>query len=477
MKDRNLWMAVLKRLVPTLKQNLTAWFQNSAVEIIELEDGKRLARVFAPTSFHRKWIDERYSKFVLNALKAEDANISKIEVVVGQLDESETIDLKSLVGGKLDKKVRKVRNANEVAVYKPGSNKRVDSKMLNQRYGLDNFVVGKDNRLPHAAAQAVVKVPGGIYNPLYIYGEVGLGKTHLLQAIGNGVLKYHPDKIVKYITAERFVSEVIDAISKRKMKQFKDTYRDVDCFLIDDVQFFARKNSSQQELFYTFNELYEAGKQIVLTSDRCPSELDDLDDRLTSRFGMGMVVELVVPDYETRLAILQQKASENQIIVDPDILAFIAENVKDNVRALEGVLRQVLAEQQLTNSVPTLRSIANILQRMNKAKEIVGFEVKAKAKQIVKSPTQLMNLVADYYHVSVDDLVGKARQKSIMRPRQVCMYLIKKELGYSFEKIGTGFGGRNHTTVMHACNKIEDLLDTDVRVMRDVREIKGKMGL
>ncbi len=478
MASKDLWISVLKRLQPTIKKaHFITWFQNT----IALENKEGILVIGVPTSFARDWISAKYGVKVEQAVKELDSELTGVEYEIhSRLAEkgcNEGVDVKKLVSGD-DKKVRKVRNVNEVVVSRGPNNERVASKMLNVKYDMNTFVVGNDNRLPHAASTAVINMPGGIYNPLYIYGNVGLGKTHLLQAIGNGILSSFPDKVVKYITAEKFVTDVVQAISKRKMSSFKEQYRNVDVFLLDDVQFFARKNSSQQEFFHTFNELYDRNKQIVITSDRPPSELDDLEERLTSRFGMGMVVELLFPDFETRLAILHQKCREFEGIIDPAVLEFIATNVHNNVRELEGVLRQAIAESQLENRVPTISSVAAIIKRLNKAQKIIGYDIEAKRQNyMARTAGDVMNIVAGFYNVTVQNLQGKDRHKEVMRPRQLCMYLIKNELGDSYEKIGSGFGGRNHTTVMHACNKMSDMLKKDVNLVKDVNAIKREMGL
>ncbi|MDD3862105.1 MAG: chromosomal replication initiator protein DnaA [Candidatus Gracilibacteria bacterium] len=479
MVQKELWVSILNRLKPTIQRaHFVTWFQNTTV--LDVKDGKMIVGV--PTSFAFTWMKDKYATKILQAANELDSSISVVEFEV-----SGNLDYKNLETGAVDpkvlfieddKKVRKVRDVNEVVVSKGKYSPKVTSQMMNNRYTLSNFVIGKDNRLPHAASQAVANMPGSIYNPLYVYGSVGLGKTHLVQAIGNEILKNFPDKVVKYITAERFVTEVVEAIGKRYMHKFKDQYRKVDVFIVDDIQFFARKDSSQQEFFHTFNELYEGNKQIVVTSDRQPAELDGLDDRLKSRFGMGMVVELLMPDYETRLAILNQKCREAQMIVDPEVLAFIANNVTDSVRALDGVLRQVMAEAQLTDRVPTLRTAAEVIRRLNKAQKIIGFDIEAKQMEArAKSAIDVMNIVAEYYGVDLEQLKGVCRHTEIMVPRQICMYLIKNELGDSYEKIGSVFGGKNHTTVMHACNKITEKLKTNIRLVRDLNSIKKEMGL
>ncbi|MBD3330025.1 chromosomal replication initiator protein DnaA [Candidatus Peregrinibacteria bacterium] len=480
MAHKDFWLNALKRLQPTIKKaHFITWFQNTSV--IDKKENKLIIGV--PTSFAKDWIVNKYTVKIEQAVKELDPTVSEIEFeVCSRLSDkgsNEGVNVKKLLVDSGDtKKVRKNRKSNEITVTKGITKEKIQSQLLNDRYQLDNFVIGVDNRLPHAAATAVSNTPGGIYNPFYIYGSVGLGKTHLVQAIGNEIIRNFPEMVVKYITAERFVTEVVEAIGKRHMHKFKEQYRNVDVFLIDDVQFFARKHSSQQEFFHTFNALYDNNKQIILTSDRPPSELDDLDDRLKSRFGMGMVVELLKPDFETRVAILKQKCTEFETLIDPEVLEFIANNVTDSVRGLEGVLRQAIAESELAQRVPTIKSVAEIIKKLNKAQEIIGYDIENKRNaRIVKNSIDIMNIVAEYYDITVDDLIGKDRHKEIMMPRQICMYLIKNELGESYEKIGHGFGGRNHTTVMHACNKLSKQLKKDVRLVRDINSIKREMGL
>lgn len=477
MDKKAFWVSVLQRLKPTVKKaHFLTWMQNTAV--LEMKDG--IVVVGAPTVIAQSWISDKYRLKILQAVQELDATVMAVEFKVdGRLMQEPDFggaDVKSMYADE-EKKVRKVRNAGEVAVSR-GDAPKVVSRILNDRYHLDNFVVGMDNRLPHAACCAVANRPGGVYNPLYIYGGPGLGKTHLLQAVGNEILQNHPDKVVKYITSERFVTEIVDSIGKRYTKGFKDKYRNVDCFLLDDVQFLQQKDASEKEFFHTFDELYNRNKQIVITSDRSPAELKDLDARLTSRFAMGMVVELVMPDFETRMAILQQKCREFQMIVDPAILEFIARNMVVNVRQLEGVLRQMLADMDFHHSMPTLRSVAEIIKRMNKAQKIVGYDLEAgEGRKVVREALDVIGIVARHYNVTVEELVGPARHKEISFARQICMYLIKNELGQSYEKVGMGFGGRNHTTVLHACNKTARRLRTDLRLVRDVNTLKREMGL
>ncbi len=474
---KDFWIEVLKKIQPEVKKaNFVTWF--SGTTVLNLEDG--MLKVGVPNSFSKNWVSGKYSDLILEKAKEIDESVEKVEfeICARLMDKNDGggVDIKKSFVFEDEKKVRRNRQTNEVVVRK-GNSVKVVSQMLNSKYRLNNFIVGKDNRLPHAAAMAVSNMPGGIYNPLYIYGSTGLGKTHLTQAIGNEIVKAYPDLVVKYLTAERFVTDVVEAIGKRHMQKFKDQYRNIDVFMIDDVQFFAKKDSSQQELFHTFNFLYDQNKQIVITSDRPPSELDGLDDRLKSRFGMGMVVELLMPDYETRVAILKQKCREFEALIDPEVLNFIATNIEGSVRGLEGVLRAAIAESQLGNRVPTIRSVAEIIKRFNKAQDIIGFDIEKKQKDSARTIDDVVSFVADYFGINASELKGSNRKKEVMKARQISMYLIKNELGHSYEKIGTGFGGRNHTTVMHSCNKVNALLQKDEKILKELNAIKRDMGL
>ncbi|MFA4891101.1 MAG: chromosomal replication initiator protein DnaA [Candidatus Gracilibacteria bacterium] len=467
---KDMWVSVLTRIEPTMQRtNFVTWFQNtSLVEVKETSAG-RVAVVGVPTAFARDWIIGKYRIKVLQAVQEVDGEIKDLEfdiVSAGGLDVSQ-------ISSRPEKKVRKVRNKPEINL---GNGLR--SKMLNNRYTLSSFIAGQENRLPHAAATAVANMPGGIYNPMYIYGGVGLGKTHLLQAIGNAILKDDPEKVVRYITAERFVSEVVESIKRGEMNRFKGHYRDVDVLLLDDVQFFAKKKSSEQEFFHTFDELYDSNKQIVLTSDRPPSELEDLDKRITTRFGMGMVTEILMPEFETRVAILQQKAAEAGMLIDPEVLEFIAANVTTSIRELEGVLRQVITEAQIDDRVPTVKSAVEVFRKLYRAKEIIGYDIeKKRLDRSIMTSQDVMEAVSCYYRVTVGELTGEVRKKEVMVPRQVCMYIIRHELDESFEKIGEDFGGRMHTTVMNACNRILKKLKKDSRLVRDINAIKKEIGL
>lgn len=472
MSVRDIWKNVLLRLQPTIKKaHFVTWFQSTG--LLFIEDG--VACVGVPTAFAQKWFEEKYHIKILQALQELDAGVTSLTYEVhsslqtGQ--DQRVVPVESIVKVEEDKEARVIKKDRRIML-----GDGVVSKFLNDRYRLDNYIVGGDNRLPHAACQAVAHSPAGIYNPLFIYGRVGLGKTHLLQATGNAILQNFPDKKVCYMTSEQFVNDIIEAIGKRHTKKFKDKYRSVDCLIVDDVQFFAYKDSTQQEFFHTFNELYDRNKQIILSSDRPPNELDGLEDRLTSRFGMGMVVEVLPPDYETRLAILQNRCQELNMLIDREVLEFIAYNVNSSVRELEGALKQAVATADLENSVPTVRSVARVLRRCLGDQELQG-DISEEVARIARTVDDVIEIVAEYFKLTKSDLVGDVRKKEIMIPRQICMYLIRHELNESYERIGTDFGGRNHSTVMHACNKVISKMKVDKRLMRDLNAIKKEMGL
>jgi len=475
MSNKDLWQNILRRIKPTMKLPVfKTWFADTAV----LKQAEKTIVVGLPTPFAKKWVSDRYRIKILQAAQEVDSNIEIVEYEVhsslSNPGSTEKVHLESVLADEDIKKVRKVRGKEEVHI---GGG--VTSKRLGIQYTLENFVVGKDNRLAHAACMAAANMPGGIYNPLYIFSGVGLGKTHLLQSLGKEILKNDPDARVVYMTAEQFTNEIIDAIGKRRTKEFKNKYRNVDCFILDDIQFLENKDMSQMEFFHTFNDLYENNKQIVLSSDSPPRDLDGFKERLRGRFGMGTVVEILPPDYETRLAILRQRAQDLQIIIDPDVLEFIAFHIETNVRDLIGVLMQTVSQSALNNMSPNITLVTEILEQQHKI-HVAHSEKTGDTGGIgnsIRTMQQIIDRVSLYFHISKDDLIGPARKKEIQNARQVCIYLIRDELAHSYGRIGEIFGGRNHTTVLHAYNVIKLRLKTDFRLMRDINALKKEMCL
>ncbi len=468
--DLDLWLKVLTAIEPQLPRGqFITWFKDTTI----LGREQNSVVIGLPLPMFLNWHLEHYRTMTIAALKEIDASIEQIvyRVDVGLKDDAQRT--LRLLDHFPEKKRRKIPNKQEVKVAEG-----VVSKIFNPNYTLENFVVGADNRLAHAACLAVAANPGEKYNPLFIYGGVGLGKTHLLQATGNAILKNNPDSIVVYITSEEFTNQVVQAIQHGRMEQFHKKYREVDTFIIDDVQFLANKDKTQEELFHTFNTLTEAHKQMIVSSDRPPRELMILQDRLVSRFERGMVADVGHPDYETRHAILAEKSKQFGLFLDERVIAYIAEHATKSVRQLEGILMQAVAQYDLEHRVPTVKGIADIMEKLVEPSvdpnANVGFVMPAPK---AVSFQDLLEHVSSFYSVSVPDILGDSRVREILLPRHIAMYLGKKYLRMSFVRLGETFNHRDHTTVMHACEKIEKKLEEDGQLFREVRTIEREVGL
>lgn len=339
-----------------------------------------------------------------------------------------------------------------------------DDVGLNPRYQFESFIVGKGNELAHAAAMASAANPGESYNPLFIHGGVGLGKTHLLQAIGHHVLKTRPTATVRYVTCERFTNEFIQSVRGGRAKEFKDRYRNVDVLLVDDIQFISGKQGTQEEFFHTFNALHQLNKQIVITSDRFPKDIQALENRLLSRFEWGMMTDISTPDFETRVAILEAKCLGKSYPLSTDILRLVAGTVQSNVRELEGALNKLIAYHQFKNVPPTAESVQTLLR---------SFMPTVPRRSV--TPKRLIEIVTAYYDVVMEELLGKSREKRLAFPRQVAMYLLREEAKCSYPAIGAHVGDRDHTTAMHACNKIISMLEKDEQLKRDIALLREKI--
>ncbi|MEW9797858.1 chromosomal replication initiator protein DnaA [Alteromonas sp. CYL-A6] len=330
---------------------------------------------------------------------------------------------------------------------------------INPTYQFENFVEGKSNQLARAAATQVANNPGGSYNPLFIYGGTGLGKTHLLHAVGNGIIANRPDAKIVYMHSERFVQDMVKALQNNAIEDFKRFYRSVDALLIDDIQFFANKERSQEEFFHTFNALLEGNQQIILTSDRYPKEIDGVEDRLKSRFGWGLTIAIEPPELETRVAILMRKATENRITLPNEVAFFIAKRLRSNVRELEGALNRVIANANFTGRPITIDFVREALR------DLLALQEK------LVTVDNIQKTVADYYKIKVADILSKRRSRSVARPRQVAMALAKELTNHSLPELGNAFGGRDHTTVLHACRKIEQLREESHDIKEDYKNL------
>ena len=422
-----------------LKSDLTESQFNTWIKplsAIEDEEAQSLT-LLAPNKFVVNWVQKNYLEKIKTVASKRLDGKATVAISIG--DEPYSTINESVVVEK-----------SETPVGSP----------LNSRYVFDNFVGGKSNQLARAAALQITENPGISYNPFFIYGGVGLGKTHLMQSVGNAIKEQHPDKKVAYVHSERFVGEMVSALQHNALNSFKNDYRSLDVLLIDDIQFFAGKDKSQEEFFHTFNVLLESDSQIIITSDKYPKEIKGLEERLRSRFGWGLTVSIDPPEMETCVAILMVKSELEGFGLPEDVAFFIAKNIRSNVRELEGALRKVIASSRFTG-----RPVSVEL-----AKECLRDLLSLQSRQITIENIQ--KTVAEYYNIRVSDLHSKRRSRSITRPRQVAMAISKELTKNSLPEIGDLFGGRDHTTVIHACKKVEELRSNDIKILEDYNNIK-----
>lgn len=353
-------------------------------------------------------------------------------------------------------------NLHNLAAEKPAENEL--ARNLNPKYVFDSFVVGNSNRMAHAASLAVAESPAQAYNPLFLYGNSGLGKTHLMHSIGHFILDRNPQAKVLYVTSETFTNELINSIQNNKNEEFRNKYRNIDVLMIDDIQFISKKEGTQEEFFHTFNALYESNKQIIISSDRPPKEIKTLEDRLRSRFEWGLIADVQPPDYETRIAILKKKAERDNLTVPDDVMAYIAKNIASNIRELEGALTRIVAFATLTNQDISIALAENSLK-----------DIFSENSATPLTPELIQQVVAEYYNIRVEDIQGSKKPKNIAFPRQVSMYLCRKLLDISLPKIGESFGGRDHTTVIYAISKIEKQLESDDGLQKTVHALEKEI--
>ena len=448
MTNQQLWQAILGNLELTLsKANFTTWFKSTS--ILGKNDSGLIVGV--PNAFTREWLQNKYNGDILKAAKTLAPETKEIKYQIAS----------NAFAVPTAQETSTIREAPRAAAKKTDNN-----QTLNPKYTFDAFIVGSHNQLAHAASVAVSKKPGSVYNPLFIYGGVGLGKTHLMQAVGAEMLKKNPEAKVVYTTSEKFMNDFVSALSQGRMEHFKNSYRTVDILLIDDIQFLAGKEEIQEEFFHTFNALHQNNKQVVMTSDRLPKEIPAIEERLVSRFEWGMVADIQAPDMETRLAILNTKVKEKNYTVEPEILTYIAQNVQSNVRELEGALNRLMVYCQLNNTKPDINQIKSVL-----------ISVITPPKKRGVSAKKIVEVVSDFYNVTPEDLVKQSRKKEYVNPRQVAMYIIRKELETSLPSIGDLFGGRDHTTVIHAIDKIDRLIKEKSGVRQEIDLIRDRLYL
>lgn len=447
MHNDELWQHVLSEVeLNCSKASFNTWFQHTAIHT--KEDG--VVSISVPNLFAKEWLENKFNKFILKSLRGAAPEVKDVRFLISTSQDYLKQKNKKRVE---EKEVIQMDNQFDFT----GVDKETN---LNAKYTFNDFIIGSSNELAHAAAISITKNLGTVYNPLFIYGEVGLGKTHLLQAIGNEVMRLNKEKKVKYVSSEKFTNELVLAIQNREMDKFKEEYRKNDLLIIDDVQFLAGKDKTQEEFFHTFNSLYEKNKQIIISSDRPPKAIPTLEDRLRSRFEGGMIADIGFPDYETRLAILKNKVEKKQTSLPDDILEYIANNFQKNVRELEGALNKVIIHINLSKKTIILDDI----------KKILSPTISAPKKNI--NIKQIIQAVAQYYGIQEKQLLIKTRKQEIVKPRQIIMYLLREEFKFSYPSIGSKIGGRDHTTVMHACEKISENIKKDDGLLDEINMIK-----
>ncbi|WP_338752435.1 chromosomal replication initiator protein DnaA [Bacillus sp. FJAT-52991] len=439
----DLWSKVLQSIEKKIsKPSFDTWLKSTKAHSLQGDS----ITITAPNDFARDWLEGHYSQLISGVIGEITGEQLAVRFIIPEHQQSEEFDVSS---------AKKQQNKKEDTHEFP-------QNMLNPKYTFDTFVIGSGNRFAHAASLAVAEAPAKAYNPLFIYGGVGLGKTHLMHAIGHYVLEHNPGAKVVYLSSEKFTNEFINSIRDNKAVDFRNRYRNVDVLLIDDIQFLAGKEQTQEEFFHTFNTLHEESKQIIISSDRPPKEIPTLEDRLRSRFEWGLITDITPPDLETRIAILRKKAKADNLDIPNEVMLYIANQIDTNIRELEGALIRVVAYSSLINKDVNADLAAEAL------KDIIP---SSKPKTITIQNIQ--KVVGEQYNVKLEDFKAKKRTKSVAFPRQIAMYLSRELTDFSLPKIGEEFGGRDHTTVIHAHEKISRLLETDSQLQHNVKEIQN----
>lgn len=447
MDYKELWGKALAEIeLEVSKANFSTWFKQT--RIIKQDSG--VIHLGVQNEFVRDWLANKYHTTILRVLRDLSDSVRGVEYYVVKEDTPQKEDI-SL------KKDPLLTYHSELPLQDFYVNKEDG---LNPRYTFDTFVIGSFNELAYAAGQAVLKKLGIMYNPLFIYGSTGYGKTHLIQSIGNGVKKQNTGKKIQYISSEKFATDYVNSLQNNKVGEFKERYRKYDVLIMDDIQFLAGKEKTQEELFHLFNTLYENNKQIIFSSDKHPNYINGLEDRLKSRFGAGMIVEITPPEYESRLAILREKLKSQQTVVDEEVLQYIADTIQTSIRELEGTLNLVICQAQLKNRPISLMEVKSLIKNNAKPTKPVSI------KDIVKT-------VTSFYNIDERFIYEKTRRKEVVKPRQVLMYLLREDFNISYPLIGQKLGGRDHTTVIHSCEKVKNEIKSDPILLQEIEQIRA----
>lgn len=444
---KELWDSALREIESSMSNaNFSTWFKNT--RIVKTDGG--IIYLGVPNEFVKDWLINKFHTFILRALRNASERVRGLEYVV--VKESEKERRGPVFAPNFGLNINRELPLSDLYVNKDDN--------LNPRYTFDSFVIGSFNELAYTASQAVINKLGQAYNPLFIYGGTGLGKTHLIQAVGNTIKAKHPGIKVFYLTSEKFSMDFISSLQNNKMQNFKEKYRKYDVLIMDDIQFFSSKEKTQEELFHLFNSLYDNNKQIIFSSDRHPSYIPELEDRLRSRFGAGMIVDISLPEYESRIAILRAKSAQSGFVPDEDVFEYIASLIQGNIRELEGLLNSIVCQSQLKGRNLSLSEVKSLIKNNIKPKKA------ASIKEVVK-------MIANFYNIEESVIYEKTRKKEVVKPRQVAMYILREDFNISFPSIGDKLGGRDHTTVIHSCEKIKNDLKSNNSLLQEIEEIRS----
>ncbi len=447
MNTKQLWEKSLSEIELSIsKANFTTWFKNTS---IVREDGGTIY-LGVPNEFVKDWLYNKFHKLILKTLISHDDSVRSIEYTISKYEQSPK-QPESEPQKTAPININKELPLNDLYVNRDDN--------LNPKYNFNSFVVGPFNELAYAVAQAIIANPGQNYNPFFVYGGTGLGKTHMIQAIGNTIKIKNPSKKIYYVSLERFAIDYINSIQNKNPNMFKEKYRKYDIIIMDDIQFISGKDKTQEELFHLFNTLYENNKQIIFSSDKHPNFIQGLEDRLQSRFAQGMTVQIVEPDYESRIAIIKAKFESTNCIVSSDVISYLAEALEGNIRELEGSLNTIIVQSQLKDKSLSLPEVKTLIKNNIRPKKTVAIK-------------DIVRIIAMQYGISEEIIYEKTRRKEIVRARQVAMYILREDFNISYPLIGQKMGGRDHTTVIHSHLKIKDDLKTDPSLLQEIEKIR-----
>jgi len=442
---KELWDNVLVEIeLNVSKANFNTWFKDTYINKVE----RGVVYLCVPNTFVKEWLAKKYHTFILKSLRNIAPNVRSLEYTIGKGKKNKPQQIQSST------QENKELPLSELYINKEDN--------LNPKYIFDNFIVGPFNELAYAAAQAVIKKPGITYNPLFIYGNTGHGKTHLIQAIGNHIKTHDETKKVFYVTSETFTLDYVKSIQSNKVNNFKDKYRKYDVLIMDDIQFLSNKERTREELFHLFNALSDNNKQLIFSSDKHPNFIPNLEDRLKSRFGAGMIIEIPQPDHESRVAILKEKAAQTGANLEMEIFDYLAENTPGNIRELEGAFNALVCQTELKGRPLSITEVRSLIKNNAQTKKSV-------------SPQEVIKIVAGFYNIDEDSIYKKSRKKEVIKPRQISMFILREDFSISYPSIGDKVGGRDHTTVIHSCEKIKEDLKTNNLLAQELEQIRSML--